>query len=140
MYPTEAEAILTAAELEGAGAVLYTFTMQSDGSLFSGREAGPILAELAHAGAAAVGFNCVNADAALPGLVSKLRRFTDAPLVCKPNAGMPVISPAGIPEYAMSPADFASIQADCRAMGASILGGCCGTTPVHIRAMVEKVK
>lgn len=40
----------------------------------------------------------------------------------------------------MSPADFASIQADCRAMGASILGGCCGTTPVHIRAMVEKVK
>ena len=87
-----------------------------------------------------MGFNCVNADAALPGLVSKLRRFTDAPLVCKPNAGMPVISPAGIPEYAMSPADFASIQADCRAMGASILGGCCGTTPVHIRAMVEKVK
>ena len=138
MYPTEAEAILTAAELEGAGAVLYTFTMQSDGSLFSGREAGPILAELAHAGAAAVGFNCVNADFSLP--VSKLRRFTDAPLVCKPNAGMPVISPAGIPEYAMSPADFAAIQADCRAMGASILGGCCGTTPAHIRAMVEKVK
>ena len=114
--------------------------MQSDGSLFSGREAGPILAELAHAGAAAVGFNCVNADAALPGLVSKLRRYTDAPLVCKPNAGMPVISPAGIPEYAMSPAEFAAIQADCRAMGASILGGCCGTTPEHIRAMVEKVR
>ena len=53
---------------------------------------------------------------------------------------MPVTSPAGIPEYAMSPADFAAIQADCRVMGASILGGCCGTTPAHIRAMVEKVK
>ena len=44
MYPLEAEAILTAAELEGAGCVLYTFTMQPDGSLFSGRDAGmPVL-------------------------------------------------------------------------------------------------
>ena len=43
MYPLEAEAILTAAELEQAGAVCYSFTMQSDGALFSGREAGPIL-------------------------------------------------------------------------------------------------
>ena len=43
LYPQEAEAILTAAELEGAGASMYTFTMQPDGSLFSGREAGPVL-------------------------------------------------------------------------------------------------
>ena len=46
MYPQEAEAILTAAELEGAGAVLYTFTMQGDGSLFSGMEVGPVLRDL----------------------------------------------------------------------------------------------
>ena len=46
LYPQEAEAILTAAELECAGAVTYTFTMQSDGSLFSGMDAGPILREL----------------------------------------------------------------------------------------------
>ena len=58
MYPQEAEAIFTAAELEGAKAVMYTFTMQSDGSLFSGRDAAPVLQELEEAGACAVGFNC----------------------------------------------------------------------------------
>ena len=59
LYPQEAEAILTAAELEGATAVTYTFTMQPDGSLFSGMDAGPVLRDLELAGAAAVGFNCV---------------------------------------------------------------------------------
>jgi len=58
LYPQEAEAILAAAELEGAGAVTYTFTMQSDGCLFSGTEAGPILKELERSGAAAVGCCC----------------------------------------------------------------------------------
>ena len=66
MYPTEAEAILTAAELEGAETVFYTFTMQSDGSLFSGREAGPILRELEQAGAAAVGLTALPQTASHP--------------------------------------------------------------------------
>ena len=54
LYPQDAEAILTAAELEGAQTVLYTFTMQPDGSLFSGMDAGKVLRELEDAGAAAV--------------------------------------------------------------------------------------
>ncbi len=135
MYPTEAEAILTAAELEGAGAVLYTFTMQSDGSLFSGREAGPILRELEDAGAAAVGFNCVAADMMTPHLVSKLRRFVRGPLVCKPNAGVPVIGPDGVPVYSLPPAEFAAVMADCQHNGADLLGGCCGTDPDYIAAL-----
>lgn len=134
MYPMESEAILTAAELEGAGAVLYTFTMQPDGTLFSGRDVGPILQELARAGAAAVGFNCVAADAQLPGLVSKLKRYVNCPLVCKPNAGMPVITARGA-EYPMGAVEFANILQDCRQMGATILGGCCGTAPEHIAAL-----
>ena len=137
LYQQEAEAILTAAELEGAGAVMYSFTMQSDGSLFSGPDAGPILAELEKAGAAAVGFNCVAADMMTPYLVSKLRRYVKGPLVCKPNAGMPVINAAGIAEYAMTPEDFAVIMAQCKANGATMLGGCCGTTPAHIAALKE---
>lgn len=137
LYQQEAEAILTAAELEGAGAVMYSFTMQSDGSLFSGPDAGPILAELEKAGAAAVGFNCVAADMMTPYLVSKLRRYVKGPLVCKPNAGMPVINSAGIAEYAMTPEDFAVIMAQCKANGATMLGGCCGTTPAHIAALKE---
>ena len=137
LYQQEAEAILTAAELEGAGAAMYSFTMQSDGSLFSGPDAGPILAELEKAGAAAVGFNCVAADMMTPYLVSKLRRYVKGPLVCKPNAGMPVINAVGIPEYAMTPEDFAVIMAQCKANGATMLGGCCGTTPAHIAALKE---
>ena len=135
MYPLEAEAILTAAELEGAGAVLYTFTMQPDGSMFSGRDAGKVLRELEEAGAAAVGFNCVAADMMTPYLVSKLRRDVKGPLVCKPNAGIPVIGDDQIAHYPMTPTEFAAIMADCVKMGATLLGGCCGTAPEFIAVL-----
>ena len=132
LYPQEAEAILTAAELEGAGAAMYTFTMQSDGSLFSGAPASPILRELEQAGAAAVGFNCVAADEMLPSLVSKLRRELKGPIICKPNAGNPIINAQGIPEYPMEPAEFCRILRQCRDNGAQLLGGCCGTSPDYL--------
>ena len=139
LYPQEAEAILTAAELEGAGASIYTFTMQPDGALFSGRDAAPILRSLEEAGAAAVGFNCVPAGPLLPGLVSKLRRSLKGPLVCKPNAGDPVIGEDGLAHYPMPPEEFGQILGDCIQMGASILGGCCGTTPAHIAAIRNQI-
>lgn len=135
MYPQEAEAILTAAELESAGATMYTFTMQPDGSLFSGMEVGPVLQELEQAGAAAVGFNCVAADNLTAGLVCKLRRYARGPLVCKPNAGNPIIGQDNLPHYPMLPDEFASIMLDCKAMGAALLGGCCGTAPEYISAV-----
>ena len=139
MYPTEAEAILTAAELEGAGCVLYTFTMQPDGSLFSGRDVGPVLKELEESGAAAVGFNCVAADMMTPGLISKLRRYVKGPLVCKPNAGVPLIGADGIPVYPQTPEEFAAIVRQCRDNGANILGGCCGTAPEFIAALKASI-
>ncbi len=138
LYPQEAEAIFTAAELEGAGAVMYTFTMQSDGSLFSGRDAGPVLKELEETGAAAVGFNCVAADMMTPYLVSKLRRYVKGPLVCKPNAGVPVVGESGIPEYSMDTNTFSKIMSDCADSGATLLGGCCGTDPDYIAAIAQK--
>lgn len=132
LYQQEAEAILTAAELEGAGAAMYTFTMQPDGSLFSGADAGKALQELEQAGAAAVGFNCVTADMMTPYLVAKLRRYVKVPLICKPNAGMPTINSGGIAEYSMGPEEFGEIMRQCKQNGANIFGGCCGTTPEHI--------
>ena len=135
LYPQEAEAILVAAEMECAGASMYTFTMQSDGSLFSGMDAGPVLRSLEEAGAAAVGFNCVAADMMTPYLVTKLRRCVRGPLICKPNAGVPTIGPDGIPFYPQTPAEFAQIMTDCRKNGANILGGCCGTAPEYIAAL-----
>ena len=132
MYPQEAEAIVTAAELECAGAVMISFTMQPDGSLYSGADAGKVLQELEEAGVCAVGFNCVAADMMTPYLVSKLRRYTSLPLICKPNAGNPVINGAGVAEYDLSPAAFAEIMKQCADNGALLLGGCCGTTPEFI--------
>ena len=132
MYPLEAEAIVTAAELECAGAVMISFTMQPDGSLYSGADAGKVLQELEEAGVCAVGFNCVAADMMTPYLVSKLRRYTSLPLICKPNAGNPVINGAGVAEYDLSPAAFAEIMKQCADNGALLLGGCCGTNPDFI--------
>ena len=132
MYPQEAEAIVTAAELECAGAVMISFTMQPDGSLYSGADAGKVLQELEEAGVCAVGFNCVAADMMTPYLVSKLRRYTSLPLICKPNAGNPVINGAGVAEYDLSPAAFAEIMKQCADNGALLLGGCCGTNPDFI--------
>lgn len=137
LYPLEAEAILTAAELEGAGASMYSFTMQPDGALFSGRDAGPVLKSLEEAGAAAVGFNCVAADNMTASLVSKLRRYVKGPLLCKPNAGIPVIGEDNLPHYPMTPEEFSQIVKQCAENGAALLGGCCGTTPAHIAALKE---
>lgn len=135
LYPQEAEAIFTAAELERAGASMYTFTMQPDGSLFSGAPAGPALRELEKAGAAAVGFNCVAADEMTPSLVSRLRRELKGPLICKPNAGNPIINAQGIAEYPMEAEEFSRILLRCRENGAQLLGGCCGTDPDFLAAI-----
>ena len=135
MYPQEAEALLTAASLENAGTVTLSFVLQSDGSFFSGMEAGPVLRELEQVGAAAVGFNCVAADCMTPGLVAKLRRYTSLPLLCKPNAGNPIIGADGLAQYPMEAEEFAAIITDCCAMGATLLGGCCGTDPSFIAAV-----
>ena len=126
LYPQDAEAILTAAELEGAETVIY-----------SGMDAGKVLRDLEDAGAAAVGFNCVAADMMTPGLVSKLRRQVRGPLVCKPNAGIPTISDDGEAIYPMEPEEFAGIVGDCVDMGAKLIGGCCGTDPRYIRALAQ---
>lgn len=139
MYPQEAVAILTAAELECAGAVMFSFTMQSDGSLFSGADAGKVLHELEEAGADAVGFNCVAADMMTPHLVSKLRRYTSLPLICKPNAGTPIINQDGIAEYNLDAESFAEIMKACAQNGAKLLGGCCGTSPAFIKALRQRL-
>lgn len=135
LYQQEAEAILCAAELEGADAAMYSFTMQPDGSLFSGADAAMALKSLEDSGAVAVGFNCVAADMMTPYLVSKLRRSVKIPLICKPNAGMPTIGDDGVAVYSQTPDQFAAIMLECRENGATLLGGCCGTGPEYIAAL-----
>lgn len=140
MYPLEAEAILAASEMEQATAVMFSFTMMSDGSLYSGEEAAPVLRDLEEAGAVAVGFNCVTADMMTPYLVTKLRRHVKGPLLCKPNAGIPKIDENGIAQYDMTEDTFAQVLQECYDNGATLLGGCCGATPEHMAAMIQQLK
>ena len=82
----------------------------------------------------------VAADMMTPYLVRKLVRDIRIPVLCKPNAGNPVINAAGVPEYDMNPEEYANILLDCQRSGAKLLGGCCGTTPAHISALTNLLK
>jgi 5,10-methylenetetrahydrofolate reductase len=104
----------------------------------SGDEAPAIRDELAAAGADAVGINCgVGPQAALDVLESMAEgrdAGSSAPLAVKPNAGLPRLV-AGAPSYPSTPEYFADFALRAKDLGASLIGGCCGTTPEHVRAM-----
>ena len=74
-----------------------------------------------------------------PYLVKKLRAELEGPLICKPNAGLPVIDENGDAVYSMTPEQYTAILADCSREGADLLGGCCGTTPRHMARMIREL-
>ena len=94
------------------------------------------VAALLEAGADVVGCNCsITADQMIE-LVAELRAATDAPLLVEPNAGQPRLE-EGTTVYDESPRHFAASGSAIVAQGANIIGGCCGTTPEHIAALVK---
>ena len=80
----------------------------------------------------AISFEKSGLDARLAGALSKLRRYVKGPLICKPNAGEPVIGDDNLAHYPMMPEEFAKKMRICREAGAALLGGCCGTAPEFI--------
>jgi 5-methyltetrahydrofolate--homocysteine methyltransferase len=68
-----------------------------------------------------------------------MRAHTDLPLIAKPNAGKPLLKD-GKTSYGMRPPAFAAGMAACIDAGATLVGGCCGTTPEHIRHLSESLK
>lgn len=130
LHPLEAKALLEAANSEKAPAVMISFALKPDGTLRSGHDAEPVFRDLEKAGAAALGMNCLAADDSLPPLVKRLKKIISVPLVCKPNTGRAV---GGV-----RPVDlvmFTDVMRKCIENGASLVGGCCGTTPEHITAL-----
>lgn len=134
LHPLEARAILTAAKTENAPVVMISYTCKSDGTLYSGRHVADALYEAEHAGAAAVGINCIAADDALPNLIGTLRKRTTLPLLCKPNAGRAV---QGV--YPVAEERLAGVLLRCAERGANLLGGCCGTDPAYIQRLAAEV-
>jgi len=132
LHPLEAKAVLTAARREQAGAVMISFAVRSDGTLYSGYNVCDLMSEMEAEGAAAVGVNCVAADEQLPLLIRKMRRSTALPLLCKPNAGH---SSDGV--YAVDETGYVRVMKACIREGANLVGGCCGTTPSYLKALKE---
>ena len=117
--------------------VMCSMTIESDGSLFTGGNIFEAALALESAGASAVGINCSVGPEQLVAIIRTLYETVSIPVIAKPNAGMPVIDDLGQEVYNMTPQDFALHMKTLVDMGASIVGGCCGTTPEFIRRMAE---
>lgn len=110
---------------------------QKDGRTVMGDSAEQCAKDLTEAGADAVGANCGDlAPAQMAIVVSLLKAVTPLPILAQPNAGKPrLIGEKTI--FEMTPAAFAAGIAECQQAGARLVGGCCGTTPEHIRATAD---
>lgn len=115
--------------------VICTLTVEADGRTWFGDDGVETCAMLAELGADAVGVNCSCGPAAVVNLVSNLAKAVQVPVVAKPNAGMPEILPDGAAHYPMAPEIFAGEMQAVLSAGATVVGGCCGTTPAHLRAL-----
>lgn len=119
--------------------VLCTFSFQSDGKAYFDGSAAEAAAALEALGADAVGVNCASGPDQLESVVRQLRGACALPVAAKPNAGLPRIDENGEAVYSLAPEAFARAMLRLRDAGASLLGGCCGTTEEHIRALRAQV-
>ncbi len=126
---------LEAAQSVCALPVLCSMTVQADGSGYFGGTCVEAVETLQELGAAAVGINCSTGPDQLESLVRNMRQAAKVPLLVKPNAGMPEISPEGEAIYSMGPAAFAQHMRTLIDAGAALVGGCCGTDPRYISAL-----
>lgn len=115
-------------------------TLKNGGRTIMGNSACDCAQALTEAGACAVGANCGSLDPfQMAEIVSKMREATSLPVLAQPNAGKPrLVDNRTV--FDMSPSDFAAGIYECMQAGARLLGGCCGTSPGHMRAMVELIR
>ncbi len=119
--------------------VFCTLTVQADGRALFGGTAAEGVEELQALGASAVGINCsVGPDQLLP-VVESMKRVSQVPLIVKPNAGIPETDSQGNSIYTMTPEKFVKYMKQLTEAGADIIGGCCGTTPEHIRLLRREI-
>lgn len=114
-------------------AVMATLTFESDGRTLFGTDAVTAAVVLESLGAAAVGVNCSTGPDKMVEVVRSMAAVTTLPIIAKPNAGLPYLDTAGNTVYDMDAQTFGVCMKDIVLAGASIIGGCCGTTPEYIR-------
>ena len=133
---TETRAALTGAKENCALPVFVSNTYGEAGALMTGDGPERVVPALEALGAAAVGMNCSQGAEGLAPLAEKYMELTKLPVIFKPNAGLPEIV-NGTAIYKTTPAEFAARTAEMARKGVKCVGGCCGTTPAHIAALVR---
>ena len=135
----ETMAALEACKLLGDVPVLCSFSVTSDGMLYFGGSVYEAAPQLEGFGADAVGINCSSGPDQMGAVVHALAETLTVPVIAKPNAGMPTIDEEGRAIYSMSPMAFGHHMKTLHDLGASILGGCCGTDPRYIRELRKQL-
>ncbi|MEW2387970.1 methionine synthase [Streptomyces venezuelae] len=129
--------------LDATGAnlpLICSVTVETTGTMLLGSEIGAALTALEPLGIDMIGLNCATGPAEMSEHLRYLARHSRIPLSCMPNAGLPVLGKDGA-HYPLSAAELADAQENfVRDYGLSLVGGCCGTTPEHLRQVVERVR
>lgn len=119
--------------------VMVSLTYNEDRRTLYGTDPVTAVVVMQSLGADAVGMNCSTGPEAMLEPIAKMAEYATIPLLAKPNAGMPELID-GQTVFNVEPEEFAEVGKKLVEEGAAIIGGCCGTTPEHIRALKEAVK
>ena len=107
-----------------------------DGKLMTGADADTVIATLTSLGVDAIGMNCSFGPDKMLSVVEKYAKLSPLPIIVKPNAGLPRVVD-GKTVFDIDPTRFGEIMTEIAKVGGTVLGGCCGTTPDHIKALVN---
>lgn len=138
MSLAETRAALIAAKEVCDLPVIATLTFEADGRTLFGTDAKTAAIVLESLGASAIGANCSTGPAQMESIISEMVSHTRIPVIAKPNAGLPFLDENGTTYYNMEAEEFAEEMEVLVNAGATILGGCCGTTPEFIRQIHER--
>lgn len=120
--------------------LICSVTVETTGTMLLGSEIGAALTALEPLGIDMIGLNCATGPAEMSEHLRYLARHSRVPISCMPNAGLPVLGKNGA-HYPLTEAELADAQETfVREYGLSLVGGCCGTTPEHLRQVVERVR
>ncbi|MFH9014346.1 methionine synthase [Streptomyces sp. NPDC017943] len=143
LLQTKASVIAARRAMEATGhtvPLIVSVTVETTGTMLLGSEIGAALTALEPLGIDMIGLNCATGPAEMSEHLRYLSRHARVPLSCMPNAGLPVLTKDGA-HYPLTAPELADAQSTfVRDYGLSLVGGCCGTTPEHLRQLVERVR
>lgn len=119
--------------------IFVEITVETTGTMLMGSEIGAALTAIEPLGVDAIGLNCATGPDLMSEHLRHLSKHSTVPIMCMPNAGLPVLGPNGA-EYPLTPAELATAHEQfVREFGLGLVGGCCGTTPEHLKAVVDRL-